>query len=322
MRLYRFIVPALAGLALLGAGCGQPKLKPTDPVAKVGNSVITAAELDAQVGGQVYELKKQALEGMIRDRLLEDKAKAENVPDTDALLQKAIPEPADAELQALYEQAKASGRELPPFDQIKPQIAQYVKQQKAQQYIETLRTSAQVKITLPPYRTEVQAVGPSKGKSGAPITIVEFSDYQCPFCAKAEPTVDQVLAAYPDKIRLVYRDYPLPIHPLAPKAAEACHCAEDQGKYWEMHAKMFQANGALEVTSLKKLAGEVGLDQGKFDKCLDSGEKAKLVAENFKAGKKAGVNGTPAFFINGRLISGAMPVEEFKKVIDAELAEK
>ncbi len=319
MRILHLTLPALAALA---AACGTPKQKPSDPVAKVGSEVITVGDLDQQVGGQVYELKKQALDTLVRDRILQAKVKKEGVADVDALLKKAVPEPTAAEAQQLYDQTKASRPDLPPFDAVKDQIFQYLKQQKTQQYIEGLRKEIDVKVTLPPYRATVEAAGPAKGKDGAPITIVEFSDFQCPFCVKAEPTVEELLKAYPDKIRLVYRDYPLPFHPLAPKAAEASHCAEDQGKYWEMHGKMFASGGKLEVDNLKKLAREAGMDGDKFDKCLDSGEKATIVNANFEAGKKAGVTGTPAFFINGRLVSGALPIEEFKKVVDEELAAK
>jgi protein-disulfide isomerase len=128
------------------------------------------------------------------------------------------------------------------------------------------------------------------------------------------------LEKYKGKIRLVYRDYPLPSHQLAPKAAEAAHCAGDQGKYWEMHGKLFAAAPKLEVTDLKAYARELSLDGGRFDKCLDSGEKAKTVQDHAKAGEEAGVRGTPAFFINGRLISGAQKLEAFTAVVDAELA--
>lgn len=319
MRVSHLTLPALAALA---AACGHPMQKPTDPVAKLGNEIITIADLDEAVGGQLYEIRKQALDGLIRDRMLEAKAKKEGVPDAEALLKKVVADPTDAEIQATYEQAKASGRELPPIDQVKPQIVQYLRGQKTEAYIAQLRKEADVKVTLPPYRVKIDPAGPAKGKDGAPITMVVFSDYQCPFCVKAEPTVAEVLKAYPDKIRLVFRDYPLPFHPLAPKAAEASHCAEDQGKFWEMHDKMFGANGQIDVEALKKLAREIGLDGDKFDKCLLSGEKAGAVDANFKAGKKAGVNGTPAFFINGRLLSGALPLDEFKKIIDEELAAK
>jgi protein-disulfide isomerase len=128
------------------------------------------------------------------------------------------------------------------------------------------------------------------------------------------------LEKYKGKLRLVYRDYPLPSHSLAPKAAEAAHCAGDQGKYWEMHGKLFAATPKLEVTDLKAYARELSLDTGRFDKCLDSGEKAATVTGHFKAGEEAGVRGTPAFFINGRLISGAQPLSAFTAIIDAELA--
>ncbi|HYG67396.1 MAG TPA: thioredoxin domain-containing protein, partial [Anaeromyxobacteraceae bacterium] len=121
------------------------------------------------------------------------------------------------------------------------------------------------------------------------------------------------------QVRLVYRDYPLPNHTQAPKAAEAAHCAGDQGKYWEMHGKLFAVGGKLEVPSLKGYAKELGLDQAKFDQCLDSGVKAAVVEGHRKAGEEAGVNGTPAFFVNGQLISGAQPLDAFKKVIDREL---
>jgi protein-disulfide isomerase len=130
------------------------------------------------------------------------------------------------------------------------------------------------------------------------------------------------LEKYKGKIRLVYRDYPLPNHNLAPKAAEAAHCADDQGKYWEMHGKLFASSPKLEVNDLKAYARELKLDEGRFSKCLDSGEKAKVVEGHAKAGSEAGVRGTPAFFINGRLISGAQKLEAFTAVIDAELAAK
>ncbi len=349
----------VAAVALFGAACGHPQQKPTDPVAQVGKDVITVADLDKEVGSQlsqmeeqhqqqVYQVKKQAVDKLVQEKLFGQKAKEAGVATADEFLQKKftemmakVPDPSDAELQAEYDKAKAGGQQLPPFDQIKPRIVDYLKQQKIQPqmmaYYEGVKKEANVKILLPPYlpaKKDVEAKGPSMmlasdgqrkapaGEKDAPITIVEFSDFQCPFCVKAEPTVKQLMAAYPGKIRLIYRDFPLEFHKLAPKAAEASHCAEDQGKYWEMHEKLFAANGALEVDNLKKIARDVGLDGGKFDQCLDSGVKKTVVDENFAAGKKVGVTGTPAFFINGRLLSGALPLEEFKTVIDAELAAK
>ncbi|HEY6099727.1 MAG TPA: thioredoxin domain-containing protein, partial [Anaeromyxobacter sp.] len=240
-----------------------------------------------------------------------------------------IPEPSDEEIRALYERAKAGGQQLPPLEQVKPDIARFIKNQKGQaalaDYYEALKKEMGIEVLLPAYeppKVAVAATGPTKGPADAPITIVEFSDYECPYCVRAEPTVKDLLAKYPGKIKLVYRDYPLPMHPKAPKAAEAAHCAGDQGKYWEMHDKLFATGAKLDLPDLKAQAREVGLDGGKFDRCLDSGEKAKEVESHRKAGDEAGVSGTPAFFINGRLISGAQPLEAFTAIVDQELKAK
>jgi len=343
----------VAALALALAACQSPrpaqqasngqaqKQDPSAAVAKVGSQTITAGELDElvkrdlaqleqQYQEQKYQLRRQALEAMIRKRIVEDKAKAQNITPEEMVerdIASKVPEPTDEEIRALYERAKAGGQQLPPIDQVKPDIARYIKNQKAQgllgDYYEQLKKDAKVEVLLPAYeppKVQVAAVGPAKGPQGAPVTIVEFSDFECPYCVRAEATVKQVLDAYGDKVRLVYRDFPLPNHTRAGKAAEAAHCAGDQTKYWEMHEKLFASGNEIDVPHLKKYAGELKLDQAKFDKCLDSGEKARVVEDHKKAGEEAGVSGTPAFFVNGRMISGAQPLEAFKKIIDEELA--
>jgi protein-disulfide isomerase len=311
------------------------------PVARIGSEVITAGDLDKAIRGELndleqktWELRKQGLDSLISQRLIDAKAKAAGKSTDDFLrdeLKGKFTEPSDEECRALYERAKASGQQLDAYDKVKPQIVQFLRRQKSEgvltQYLEQLRAEAKVEVLLPPYlpsKIEVAAVGPSKGPEGAPITIVEFSDYQCPYCARAEPTIKDLmeLEKYKGKIRLVYRDYPLPSHTLAPKASEAALCAADQGKFWEMHDKLFAASPKLEVTDLKAYARELKLDEGRFVKCLDSNEKAKVVQEHAKAGNDAGVRGTPAFFVNGRLISGAQKLEAFTALIDAELAAK
>ncbi|HTN51376.1 MAG TPA: thioredoxin domain-containing protein [Anaeromyxobacter sp.] len=340
----------LGALALLAAACQSPrsaqpasqqKEGASTPVAKIGSQTITAGELDEQVKGdlkqlqqqfdeQQYQLRRQGLEGMIRRKVFEAKAKQAGVTPEELINKEVvekIPEPSDDEIRALYERAKAGGQQLPPLDQVKGDIAKFIKNQKAQgellAYYDQLKKDQGVEVLLPVYmppKVAVEATGPSKGPETAPVTIVEFSDYQCPFCVKAEPTVKDLLAAYPGKIRLVYRDFPLPTHTLAPKAAEAAHCAGDQSKYWEMHDRLFASGGKLSVSDLKAYAREVGLDGTKFDKCLDSGEKASAVAFHQKAGQDVGVTGTPAFYVNGHPISGAQPLENFRQVVDEELA--
>jgi protein-disulfide isomerase len=344
---------ALAAVAALACGGARPTqggtapagsaAQPSDPkapVAKYEGGTVTAGELDdllkkdlAKLENdhqqKLYELRKNGLDALIAKRLVEKKAKAEGVSPEDLVKRDVgdkLPKPSDEEMKGLYEQAKAQGQPLPPFDQVKDQIAGYITQQRGQgamrAYYDKLRSDAKVEVLLPtwsPPRVNVAATGPSKGVSDAKVTIVEFSDFECPFCTRAEDTVKQVMQKYEGKVRLVYRDFPLPFHPNAAKAAEAARCAGDQGKYWEMHEKLFANQKALEPAALKGYAKDLGIDQGKFDKCLDSGEKAKLVADDRKAGEDAGVSGTPAFFINGVLISGAQPLEAFTQVIDAEL---
>ena len=165
---------------------------------------------------------------------------------------------------------------------------------------------------------------PVKGNPSAQITIVEFSDFECPFCGKfyAE-TYDQIITAYVNtgKANLVFRDFPLSsIHPNAQKASEAAQCAFEQGKFWEMHDKLFENQQALEIEDLKQYAKDLKLNTVKFNDCLDSGKYEEEVANDVSEGASYGVTGTPAFFINGKLIAGAYPLEEFQKIIDEELA--
>ena len=310
-------------------------------VAHVNGENVTNGELeDAVKGGLIradvehlekrQELKSAGLERLINDKLIGKKAKAAGLP-VEAFLEKEVyakvQVPTNEEQKTLYDQAVAQGKELPPFEQIKDDIAEFIRTRKNEsaykQYADGLRTEAKVETLLPPLllpKVDVEAVGEQKGEAAAPITIVEFSDYECPFCSKAEPTVKDVMEHYKGKVRLVYREYPLSMHDHAKKAAEAALCALDQGKYWEMHEKLFDNQRALELADLKNYARALSLDGGKFDTCLDSGAKTKEVEASQKAGEDAGVNGTPAFFINGRPLFGAMPVERFKEIIDAELA--
>ncbi len=164
---------------------------------------------------------------------------------------------------------------------------------------------------------------PFIGPEDAPVTIVEFSDYQCPFCRRYyEQTFSQLTEKYKGQIRYVFKDFPLPMHPQAPKASEAAHCAGDQGKYWEMHGTLFRNQGSLGEEALKKYGQQIGLDTAKYEKCLSSAKYASLVDENMKVARKVGVNGTPTFFINGERLVGAQPMSEFEKRIDAALKAK
>ncbi|MEM4134007.1 MAG: DsbA family protein [Candidatus Micrarchaeia archaeon] len=160
------------------------------------------------------------------------------------------------------------------------------------------------------------------GDPNAPITIIEYSDFQCPFCLRVQPTIKQILNDYKGKVKLYYKQFPLiQIHPNARKAAEAALLAGDQGKFWEYHNKLFENQNNLDVESLKRYAAELGLDTVKFNAGLDNGEKATQVNSELQEGLANGVQGTPTFFINGQMISGAQPYSVFKQVIDAQLAQ-
>jgi predicted DsbA family dithiol-disulfide isomerase len=178
---------------------------------------------------------------------------------------------------------------------------------------------------IPTERTEVDITGaPVMGSADAPVTIVEFSEFQCPYCGNyARETFPQIEQQYIEtgKVKYVFRNFPLSFHENAEKAAEAGVCAADQGKFWEYHETLFNNQDALAVDNLKQYAADLGLDTAKFDQCLDSGAMADKVQSDIDAGTGYGVSGTPAFFVNGIFVSGAMPLEVFQSIIDDELAQ-
>src|SRR5438093_684274 len=190
--------------------------------------------------------------------------------------------------------------------------------------LEELKQTHKTTVALRPPVIEVATAGrPERGGGAkAPVTIIEFSDYQCPFCGRAESTVDEVMKHYGNKVRLVYRDFPLPMHAQARPASEAASCANAQGKFWEYHATLFANQTALGEDQLKEYAKNVGLDAAKFDQCLKDKPFKAAIDKDVADGEKVGVNGTPAFFINGRMLSGALPFDKFKEVIDEELTAK
>ena len=303
--------------------------------AKVGDKTITLSELDAKAAAQLmkvrqqeFEVRQAALDAMINDELLDSEAKAKGVT-RDKLIETEVaskaPAPSQEEVDAYYEANKARmGTQTK--EQISPQISAMLKQQKMANvqgdYLKGLRQKYGVKVMIEPPRVEVSADDDAVkgGGSSAPVTIVEFSDYECPYCSRAENVVDQVMKKYGEKVRLVYRDYPLSFHKNAETAAMGSECAEEQGKFWEMHKAMFGNQQKLAATDLVETAGTIGLDKDKFKTCLDSGKFRPEVQKDFQDGQKAGVTGTPTFFINGVMIVGARDVASFSDIIDRELA--
>ncbi|MBO0911530.1 MAG: thioredoxin domain-containing protein, partial [Acidobacteria bacterium] len=278
---------------------------------------------------QEYEIKRKALETLIEQKLLENAAKEKGIT-TDKLLEQEVEgkvqEPSDAEIEGYY-LAQRDRLNRPLDDALKAQLRLSIKQAKTRQlreeYMKGLRSDGKVVVLLSPPRADV-AYDPKRlrGNPKAPVMIVEFSDYECPYCHQAEPVVKNILARYGDKVSLSYRDFPLTtIHNQAMIAAEASRCAEEQGKFWEYHDQLFTAS-KLDKDALVEYARTLKLDDKQFDACLTS-EKYKADIEKDEAeGRKAGVNGTPGFFINGIELSGAKPGDAFAQIIDDELAKK
>ena len=346
----RFVPLVLLASLVLAGACSRPgaddagKSDAADadaPALRIGGETITVGELDAWIKDQLfdqetdggkpvklYEVRSGAAENLVAQRLLDAEAKKLGT-DADTLLEAEAKKRltvSDAEVQRFYDDNKKSFGER-PFDDMQAQIREHLERraapEAARQYVQQLRESAQVEILIERPRTKVAATGPARGPADAPVTIIEFSDYQCPFCRRAEPTVKQVLEQYGDKVRFVFRHFPLDrIHPQARGASEAAACAAEQGKFWEYHAELFADNAQLDRPGLDAAAAKTGLDPAAFKACVDGRKTQALVENDLKEGEAAGVSGTPAFFINGIPLRGALPPEEFKKVIEEELAGK
>jgi protein-disulfide isomerase len=294
-------------------------------VATVDGQPITEADVQAANANEYHQFLENNMKQLVQDRLMEAEAKAKGVSKeqlmTDSAKTAAV---TDQDVDKFYEENKA---QIPPTttkEQVTPRIKQYLEQQRQaearQAFMKSLEDKHKTSYLLEPIRNEIASAGyPAKGPANAPVTIVEFSDFQCPFCSRVVPTLEEVRTKYGDKVRLVFRQFPLSMHPNAAKAAEASLCANDQGKFWEMHDAMFKDQAGLAVDGLKAKATALGLKAEAFNSCLDTGKYAAKVQEDIQAGSQAGVTGTPAMFINGRLISGAVPIDQLTSVIDEEL---
>lgn len=283
---------------------------------------------EADARSREHEIIRDTLNGMITDRVLRLEADAQGLT-VDQLLAGEVEsqtvEPGEAEIQSVYQANLQQLINLPREDALE-RVRQFLVQQSYEQalvsYVEGLRETYGVESHLEPYRVAVEIAGyPSRGPEEAPIVMVEFSDFECPFCRETLPILEQIQDAYQGQIRFVYRQFPLTdIHPRAQKAAEASLCADEQGEFWAMHDLLFADPIELEIASLKVKAESLGLDRGVFDACLDSGKYAARIDEEMLEGLGAGVTGTPTVIINGRPLIGAQPYEAYAAVIEEELA--
>jgi protein-disulfide isomerase len=320
-----------------GGEAGQEVMATVDGqqvVATVDGVTISAEELEAAAEGQlqkiqaqIYQVKKRTLDGLVEGKLLEKAAKEKGVSVEAYVAENVdakVSPPTDEEIQAFYDSQK--GRIRAPLEQVKGKISEHLMQTqkvaKSREIIARLKKNADVKVMLEPPRTEVSldGVAYTSGDKEAKVVLIEFSDYECPYSKRAQPTVRKVMEEYKGEIRYAFFDYPLPFHKKAMKAHEAARCAGEQGKYAEYSAKVFDNQQNLGVEELKKYAKDLGLDTSAFNSCLDTGKTAESVKQSVQKGSGVGVSGTPAFFVNGVMISGAQPFESFQEIIRAELS--
>ncbi len=302
-------------------------------VATVGGDPITRDELEKvaakrlfRLAAEEYNVRRAALQEIINDRLMSLAAARENLAVEDFLKREVdtkITLPTDEEVRLVYDGARQQFGSVPEevaLAQIRTSLATRRTGQRKAELLQELYRASHVDIALQPPRLTV-SVGnsPAIGPTTAKVTIVEFSDFECPFCARAATTVRTVLAKYPNDVRLVYRHFPLPMHRNALNAAKAAVCAAKEAKFWQMHDLLFSNQSKLSPEDLRTSARNAGLDLTLFDSCFKSSDTEATIGADHDAGDSYGIVGTPAFFINGRLVNGNAALTTFTSIIDEEL---
>jgi predicted DsbA family dithiol-disulfide isomerase len=344
------VLALIAGLPSCGgnpgseAGASSASNAAADPadipavLATVDGEDITMDDVRARIGESLEAMDmryrrerhtniQNTLDQILQERVLLAEARSKDMT-VDELVEEAAGgalDPSDEEISAFYNanRSRMGGRTL---DQIRPQIAQFLRTQRSQAAARALQDSLSeakgVRVFLDRFRLEFDNEGaPALGRTDAPVTLVEFSDFECPYCGQFFPTLKRLESNYGDQLRIVYRQFPLPsLHPNAFKAAEASLCAHEQDRFWDMHDLLFTEQDRLTVRDLKEKAGRLGLDQAEFDACLDTSRYTEQIQEDQREGRLAGINGTPALFLNGIPVEGgAVSYDVAAAAIEAEL---
>ena len=359
--LLRALVPMAAWIALAGftvclAGCGPLGLESAtdtkatavsstvaaegdDEIAMMlGGEPVTLAELHAhmqkqfleellrQPADELYSMREQAARDLVQQRAI-DAAAAEEGVTAEELFEKItgqVPSASVADVTAWYteNQGRLQGARLEDVaDRIKELLDNEARAAAWASYIGPRVEGFEWQILIEPPRTELAATRLIRGNESAPVTIMAFSDYQCPYCIRSEPVLAEVLARYPEEVRVIHRHFPLDsIHPFARPAAEAAMCADEQGKFWEYHDAIFARGGRLNENSFAEIADALELDKEALTQCRESRRFQAFVQADFEAGEAAGVTGTPAFFVNGIALRGARDADDLSRIVDAELA--
>lgn len=326
LKFMRFALAAVIVLAAIETAAAQD----TEVVSEINGKKITRSELHEQESSALlqarydfYKAEQKALYDLIAKRLLDAEAARQKLT-VDELLKREV----DSKVKDLTEdQLRTVYDVIAPkesFEVMRGKIQESVRTQRVQKargvYLDALREKANVLVLLAPPRTDVEVGDAARlGPANAPVQLVEFADYECPYCIKVQPELQKLKAEFGDQISVVFKDYPLPMHSHAQKAAEAARCAGAQDKFWQYHDRLF-AGMQMDVPQLKQLAADLGLDAAKFNTCLESGQQAAAVQKDAAEAQKIGLSATPSFFLNGHFFTGAMQYEDMRQMVLRELS--
>ncbi len=302
-----------------------------DIVAEVAGHKYTRAELEQkkaarllQARNQFYLAEKEALNQFVDEHLLEEKAHAEHIT-VEQLIQRDITshitDPTEDQLRVYYEGVGTDE----PYEKVRDKILNHIRELRTSrartEYLKNLHTEYRVVVMLSPPSAQVSLDGALvHGPQHPQVTLIEFADYECPYCQQIQPDLKKLVEQFDGKMAFAFKDCPLPMHAHALKAAEAAHCAAAQGAFWPYHDMLFENAGKLDVPQLKEYARSLKLDGDRFDKCIDSGEETALVQKGLQEAKELGITGTPSFFLNGHFFSGAVKYEDLRAMVDKELS--
>src|SRR5579859_585783 len=298
-------------------------------VARVSGADLTLSDLQQNESGkllqaeyQYYLNERKALEELIDNRLLADEARRRSISleqllDTEVY--KGVKDPTEDQLEVYYEGLDTQDSYQSVRDDVLQHIRDLRRTKARAAYVEKLRQEAKINILLMPPSAQVNvAKAYTRGEQNAPVVLVEFADYQCPYCQKVNPQIQQLKKEYGDNLTVIFKDFPLPMHHSSEKAAEASRCAGQQGKFWEYHDVLFYSK-QIEVDALKEHARVLKLDGDRFDTCLDSGAEAGAVKKDLEEAKGLGLTGTPSFFVNGHFFSGVVDYAALKDIVNQQL---
>lgn len=326
------LMAAVFCLMTVPCSFGQNPDDPSTVIAWVGSNRLTAGDLQKQEGGKLLQAKYQyylnerkALEELIDNQLLADEARRRNIS-VDQLLStevfKDVKDPTEDQLEVYYEGLDTQE----PYEAVRNDVLNHIRELRHSKaraaFIASLRQQAHINVMLMSPSADLNLGNVyEKGDPNAPVVLVEFADYECPYCQKVNPQIQQLKKEFGDKLTIAFKDFPLPMHHSAEKAAEAARCAGQQGKYWEYHDVLFYSK-QLEIDDLKEHARVLKLDGDQFDACLDSGREAEVVQKDLEEGKQLGLTGTPSFFINGHFFSGVIDVGTLRDLVNQQLNDK